>query len=968
MPAQGVSATGCLRRWNRVSQVPAPTTTRSLSLTTLNCKHYNIYRYYGMGQGIGFTREQCEKMWGEVSLDDHIMIVHSDENVDDTTEAFTTTDVANDTTDASTTTNTAHETVEVSTTTATPDTTTPSCVALHEQVKPGDSIEVWWEECDEWYACVVVDEAPDVDGTTASCCLYDGEKKARWHNLQDESYRSIPPERVRVSRMKVSAIRARLKNEGVTIGTLAKKQLVELLVDTIMEDCTVTQVVASTVTSTTPTANLTPTLPADTTDNTDATTFDTHAATTTATDTSATTAADSSTTATTAADASVTATTTADASATATTTADVSVTATTAADASATVTITADASVTTTTVAETSATTTPAAETCALTTTAADASAAATSSTRSPVTHTCWLKHRFFFQIQQGRKKIDGRPNDDKWKKVKIGDIINQRASYRSWLFPCRVKSVTVHDSFHTMLRDEDLNLLLPGVQDFQQALAVYADCYPTLNLETTEAVAFGLDPILPYVVPATTTTTPPPAATTTVIPTVTYTTTSTTTTTTTTPTATDTTTSTTTVTTSTPVTTATTIATVTTTTDTVQPGDSLEVWWEHYDTWYPCVVKDTRIDVDETTASLCLYDDEVKGRWHNLEEEQYRRIPTNTARVGRVGKQQLLQRLKALGKRVNQAHLKAELVSMLVRALAHVSENVEHDPEDVGAVTDHDSAPASLNDSADDYDSAVAKIPDSAYDNDSTAVERAKYGQSHAQRRTAIKNKQNDRLRHNAEKADRNTPVVVKRRREECHTLASSKRQKLTAQQVVDTIGKHGLAMYTLSTRGSRRDDRQHEREGYNLLIFSQKKMLLHDPGAHVWRAGDEDMSLLPAHISSFYNTTGWKCINLMSDGDGVVFLRPPAPMPVRGCGALGRRKNFKWTTEMGVWLHKATHNLTYKSTPFVSLVRDAEMIWGYAAPKQEHLENKIRSRDKGKKEGQTVAWVLKTGLTHLF
>ena len=69
-----------------------------------------------------------------------------------------------------------------------------------------------------------------------------------------------------------------------------------------------------------------------------------------------------------------------------------------------------------------------------------------------------------------------------------------------------------------------------------------------------------------------------------------------------------------------------------------------------------------------------------------------------------------------------------------------------------------------------------------------------------------------------------------------------------------------------------------------------------------------------------------------------------------------------------MGVWFHKATHNLNYKSTPFVSLALDAENIWGYAAPKQEHLENKIRSRDKAKKEGKTVAWVVNTGLTHLF
>ena len=227
--------------------------------------------------------------------------------------------------------------------------------------------------------------------------------------------------------------------------------------------------------------------------------------------------------------------------------------------------------------------------------------------------------------------------------------------------------------------------------------------------------------------------------------------------------------------------------------------------------------------------------------------------------------------------------------MSMLVRALGNVVENATNDHEDARTADDYDSAGVTLADSAYVHDSAGVTLADSTFVN-----ERAKYGKSHSQRRIAIKNYQDDRVRYNAEKNNHSTPPVVKRRREECQTQSSSKRQKLTAQQVVDTIGKHGLAMHTLSTRGSRRDDRQHEREGYNLLIFSQNKMLLHDPGAHVWRAGDEDMSLLPKYISTFYNTTGWRCINVMSDGDGVVFIRPPATMPVRGCSALVRRKNF--------------------------------------------------------------------------
>ena len=34
-------------------------------------------RCYGMGPGIGFTKQDCESMWGEVKLEDHMMTVHS---------------------------------------------------------------------------------------------------------------------------------------------------------------------------------------------------------------------------------------------------------------------------------------------------------------------------------------------------------------------------------------------------------------------------------------------------------------------------------------------------------------------------------------------------------------------------------------------------------------------------------------------------------------------------------------------------------------------------------------------------------------------------------------------------------------------------------------------------------------------------------------------------------------------------
>ena len=134
-------------RYLAVYQTLAPTLTM----------YPNTIRNYGVGEGIGYTKAECEKMWGELNLDDHIMLVHND---------YTT---SNPTTNASTT----------STTTA-----GPTHAESTDKVQPGDCLEVWWEEFSEWYPCVVTDEAPDVGNTIASLCLYDDERKGRWHNLE----------------------------------------------------------------------------------------------------------------------------------------------------------------------------------------------------------------------------------------------------------------------------------------------------------------------------------------------------------------------------------------------------------------------------------------------------------------------------------------------------------------------------------------------------------------------------------------------------------------------------------------------------------------------------------------------------------------------------------------------------------------------------------------------------------------
>ena len=174
----------------------------------------------------------------------------------------------------------------------------------------------------------------------------------------------------------------------------------------------------------------------------------------------------------------------------------------------------------------------------------------------------------------------------------------------------------------------------------------------------------------------------------------------------------------------------------------------------------------------------------------------------------------------------------------------------------------------------------------------------RSRYAYSHKERMLTNKRKRQDvetarqermltnkRKRQDVETARQERMLTNKRKRQDVETASQTKR---TATQVMEEFALHAVALHTLATKGDRRDDRQHEREGYNLLILRQSLM---GNGSHVWQAGDSDMSRLPSHVASVYDTTGWVCINTFTDKDRVVFKRPAPPLPVRGSGAQLRK-----------------------------------------------------------------------------
>jgi len=334
----------------------------------------------------------------------------------------------------------------------------------------------------------------------------------------------------------------------------------------------------------------------------------------------------------------------------------------------------------------------------------------------------------------------------------------------------------------------------------------------------------------------------------------------------------------------------------VATSNDGVKIGHCLSVYWYEEDEWFSCVVKNQAPDVCKTTASQCRYDDGT-DYWHNMNNTVHKSIQPTEERISRICKENILTALENEGVHYPDSTRKVKLVQVLTKLRSKQFVTLQSST----------TVPRKRN------------ISEISTPTTSTVVERAKFGMSHKQRNVLRKRKLAD------------TQSVSKTHQNDPQTQPPS--TKRSTSQVVHDIVNHGHAYHTLATRGDRQSDRQFERDGYNLITFSGKD--LHNWGSqHSWSSGDSDMACLPKAVSTVYDTTGWRCINIYSDGDGIVMLRPPAPIPTRGHGARKRRKKFVWTLVMSRWFYKHTNGLAAKSIPFVALAEEADDKWGYLSP----------------------------------
>lgn len=92
-----------------------------------------------------------------------------------------------------------------------------------------------------------------------------------------------------------------------------------------------------------------------------------------------------------------------------------------------------------------------------------------------PVNHECTVQERYFIDIKNGKKTVEGRINDGKFKFFKSGDtlkIINNKNTNERVL--CKIVDVVRYSNFKDMLTYEGVDKCLPGIRKISEGVNIY--------------------------------------------------------------------------------------------------------------------------------------------------------------------------------------------------------------------------------------------------------------------------------------------------------------------------------------------------------------------------------------------------------------------------------------------------------------------------------------------------------------
>lgn len=84
------------------------------------------------------------------------------------------------------------------------------------------------------------------------------------------------------------------------------------------------------------------------------------------------------------------------------------------------------------------------------------------------------LRHKYFILMKNGSKTIEGRLNKEKFKNMKVGDIINVTCEEIKESFDIVIVKRNEYKDFSEMSENEDIDKLLPGCKTKEEMVLEY--------------------------------------------------------------------------------------------------------------------------------------------------------------------------------------------------------------------------------------------------------------------------------------------------------------------------------------------------------------------------------------------------------------------------------------------------------------------------------------------------------------
>ena len=109
--------------------------------------------------------------------------------------------------------------------------------------------------------------------------------------------------------------------------------------------------------------------------------------------------------------------------------------------------------------------------------------------------HTMHIDEKYFWDLIEGRKVIEGRLYDEKRRKICERDHIRMVSSNKLEAYFI-VKGIRVYSSFKDLLMREGISNVLPGIQNLEEGIKVYRKFYRKEKEKLYGACALELEPI----------------------------------------------------------------------------------------------------------------------------------------------------------------------------------------------------------------------------------------------------------------------------------------------------------------------------------------------------------------------------------------------------------------------------------------------------------------------------------------